>query len=389
MNPTQRDALITLMLTPGLGHTLIGRCIEAFGSAADTLDASGSTLARIKGISRDGANRMRRDFDDIRNSGRLETELATTERHGATLLPFDEPGYPRLLKLIPDPPRLLWVRGELREDDALAVAIVGSRKCSHYGREQAERFGYAAADAGLCVVSGGAYGVDAAAHEGALRAGGRTIAVLGSGLANPYPKDHVKLFGRIARGEKDDAPQGAVVSEFPMTTPPMAENFPRRNRIVSGLALGTLVIEAARRSGALITARVCVEEQGRECMALPGRVDAKTSDGCHQMIREGWATLVTNIADALDALGEAGQVLKANVNAAPDETSSDPPQTVLNQGLTDSQKRIVEVVNEARSLDQIVALLGIAAGQVQADLTVLEIRGALKRRGGLFVRAGS
>lgn len=386
MDPAQRDALIMLMLTTGLGHTLIGRCVEAFGTPMDVLDASGSTLAQIKGISRDAGNRMRREFDDIRASGRLETELTTIERHGATLLSIDDPGYPRLLKLIPDPPRLLWARGELREDDALALAIVGSRKCSHYGREQAERFGYGAADAGLCVVSGGAYGVDAAAHEGALRAGGRTIAVLGSGLANPYPKEHAKLFGRIARGDRDDAPRGAVISELPMNTPPMAENFPRRNRIVSGLALGTLVIEAARRSGALITARVCVEEQGRECMALPGRVDARTSDGCHQMIREGWATLVTNIADVLDALGEAGQVLKANANTESADASKEQPQAVLSQGLTGSQQTIMGVVDEPRSLDQIVALSGVAAGQVQADLTVLEIRGALKRRGGLFVR---
>ena len=182
--------------------------------------------------------------------------------------------------------------------------------------------------------------------------------------------------------------RGAVVSELPMTTPPMAENFPRRNRIVSGLALGTLVIEAARRSGALITARVCVEEQGRECMALPGRVDAKTSDGCHQMIREGWATLVSNIADVLDALGEAGQVLKANVNASAETDQASEPETVLEQGLSESQQVIVGVVDEPRSLDQIVALSGVAAGQVQADLTVLEIRGALRRQGGLFVRSG-
>jgi DNA processing protein len=236
------------------------------------------------------------------------------------LITIHDAGYPRLLRHIPDPPQLLWVRGELREDDALALAMVGSRRCTHYGREQADRFAADAASADLCVVSGGAPGIDAAAHRAALRLGGRTLAVIGSGLSTPYPKEHHELFDQIA---DPTAARGAVLSDLPMTAPTQPENFPRRNRIISGLSLGVLVVEAAARSGALITARLCVEEHGRELMAIPGRIDSKASEGCHRMIRQGWATLVTGGADVLDALDESGQILKVGMTQSRDGNASD------------------------------------------------------------------
>ena len=305
----------------------------------------------------------------------MKRELDLVAQRGAVLLSTDDGRYPQLLKLIPDPPPLLYVRGELRDTDAVALAVVGARKCTHYGREQADRLAGLCAEAGLCIVSGGAYGIDTAAHRGAMRVKGRTMAVLGSGLANPYPEAHIELFDQIAGGA------GAVVSEFPMTTPPAAENFPRRNRIISGMALGVLVVEAATRSGALITARLAVEEHGRDVMALPGRVDSMASAGCHKAIREGWATLVTSAADILDALGEAGQVLKAAVS-----TEGEAPGAPLDQNLTESQRKIVDVLDEPMALDQLAGATGLAMHVIQADLTMLEIRGTVRRDAGRFVR---
>lgn len=383
----EKVALLTLTLTPGLGQTLIGRCVEAFGSAEAALGASAAQFAGVERIGPKKAEAVRRGIDAVRGGGALERELGLVERGGVALAALGEPGYPRLLEHIPDPPRLLWVRGELREEDAVALAIVGARKCTGYGREQADRFAAGGADAGLCIVSGGAYGIDAAAHRAALRVNGRTVAVIGSGLAKPYPEANVEMFDRIADG------RGAVVSEFPMNTPPAAENFPRRNRIISGMALGVLVVEAARRSGALITARLCVEEHGREAMAVPGRVDSPMSEGCHQMLKEGWGKLVTSVADVLDALGEAGEVLRAGVErdgiastqalpGAGAQASAD----LFDAGMSEGQRAIVALLDEPRSLDEIAARVDLPAGRVQAELTMLEIRGAIRREAGRFAK---
>jgi DNA processing protein len=273
----------------------------------------------------------------------------------------------------------LFVRGEIREQDAMALAIVGARRCSGYGREQADRFASLCGSAGLCIVSGGAYGIDAAAHRAALRAGARTLAVIGSGLAKPYPPEHEELFDQIASGH------GAVLSELPMHSPPMKENFPARNRIISGLALGVLVIEASLRSGALITARQCAEDHGREVMALPGRVDSATSAGCHKILREGWATLVTNAADVLDALGDAGQTLKAGLTHQTDHAEASAP-SLWEQALTPSQRTLIEALREPADLDALVSRTNLPVAQIQADLTMLQIRGAIKRQGGKFER---
>lgn len=375
-----------MMLTPGLGQTLIGRCVEAFGSAEAVLGVSGQQLGGVKGISPRRSGELKRKIAEVLSSRAVERELDAVRAAGARLVHRDSVEYPRLLKLIPDPPLLLWVRGALQEDDALALGIVGSRRCSHYGREQADRFAAQCASAGLCIVSGGAYGIDIAAHRAAMRVQGRTIAVIGSGLGVPYPKDHVPVFDEMV-GEG----LGAVVSEFPMSVGPKPENFPRRNRIISGMAMGVLVVEAAKRSGALITARLCVEDHGRECMALPGRVDAPGSAGCHKIIREGWATLVTSATDVLDQLGDAGQLLKAGLDEPGEErakpqAAAEPSASLFDITLTEPQKKLVEALSEERSLDELVAWMGGEVGPVQADLTMLEIRGVIERRGGLFVR---
>lgn len=386
MESAESRALLALMLTPGLGQTLIGRCVEQFGSASATLGVTGQQLGQIKGISANRAGELKRKLDEVQRSGAVGRELDAIRRAGVRLIHRDSEEYPKLLRLIPDSPLLLWVRGALRADDALGLGIVGSRKCSHYGREQADRFAAQCASAGLCIISGGAYGIDIAAHRAVLRVRGRTIAVIGSGLGVPYPKDHVPVFDEIV-----NEGCGAVVSEFPMGAGPKPENFPRRNRIISGMSMGVLVIEAAKRSGALITARLCVEDHGRECMALPGRVDAPASAGCHQIIRDGWATLVTSATDVLDQLGDAGQLLKTDFQEG---MKSPKPQAVqdvsapslFEVSLTPPQKKLVEAMGEGRSLDELVAWMGAEVGSVQADLTVLEIRGVVARQGGLFVR---
>ncbi|MEL7089525.1 MAG: DNA-processing protein DprA, partial [Planctomycetota bacterium] len=370
-----------------LGQTLVGRCLDAFGSAEATLGVSGQQLGGIKGISAARAGELKRKLDDVVRGGAVGRELDAVHAAGVQLISRDDARYPKLLRHIPDPPWLLWVRGELREQDALGLGIVGSRKCSHYGREQADRFAAQCAAAGLCIISGGAYGIDIAAHRATLRVKGRTIAVIGSGLGVPYPKDHLPVFDEIASGSGG----GAVISEFPMSVGPKPENFPRRNRIISGMALGVLVVEAAKRSGALITARLCVEEHGRECMALPGRVDAPASAGCHQIIRDGGATLVTSASDILDQLGEAGQLLKVDAEAGGRDTTkpqaaAEAAPSLFDATLTAAQRRIVEAVAEPRALDQIVAWTGLEVGPVSADLTVLEIRGVVTRKAGLFVR---
>jgi len=389
MDRAEQDALLALLLTPGLGPTLVRRCVEALGSACSAADASPALLAAVRGISPKKAEHVRRGIDGLRAEGRVEAERALCAAHGVRLVAEGEKDYPPLLGHIPDPPPLLWVRGELRDDDALAVGLVGSRKCSHYGREQADRFAQGCARSGLCIVSGGAYGIDIAAHRGALRAGGRTVAVIGSGLAKPYPQDHAALFEQIVAERR-----GAVVSELPMGVAPKPENFPRRNRIISGLSLGILVIEAALRSGALITARLCAEEHGRELMVVPGRIDSPTSAGCHKILREQWGRLVTGPADVLEELGEAGRMLEvARENRASVGGGGfggpQQPATLFALNLSPTQQKLWDALEAPRSLDELSAWTRLPVHTLQADLTMLEIRGSIKRRGGLFVRAKS
>lgn len=391
---TATRAMLALVLTHGLGPRLIARAVDRCGSAEGVLGASAAVLGEVEGISQKNSGKLNRAIDDAAQpGGAADRELELAAKHNAVVVSVDGPGYPALLKVIPDAPPVLWVKGKLSPSDALSLAIVGSRKCSHYGREQADQIANGLAHSGVTVVSGGAYGIDIAAHEGALRAakagaaasGGRTVAVLGSGLAKPYPAEHIDLFREIVC---DNGACGAVVSEFPMQTEPRPENFLRRNRVISGMALGVLVVEAGKRSGALSTARRCVDEHGRELLALPGRVDSAYAHGCHEIIREGWGRLVTGVSDILDMIGGEGPMLQAaaelSQTAGPDPSAD---AAVERPAEDDTPAgKIVVMLEEPRSLDEIAAWTGLPAGQVQAELTMLEIRGAVKRQGGLFVR---
>lgn len=387
------DAMLLLTLTPGLGPTLIARTTRQLGGPQAVLDASAAQLAAVPGIGPQRAGRIRRDIDALIAANALAAERDAVERCGAAVIAIDDPAYPKLLRCIDDPPPLLYVRGRLAPEDAIALAVVGARRCTHYGREQADRLAGLAARAGLTIVSGGAYGIDAAAHHGAMRSGGRTLAVLGSGLAEPYPHEHIELFDRIVA---DD--QGAVISELPMTAPPRPENFPSRNRIISGLSLGVLVIEASLRSGALITARLAAEEHHREVLALPGRVDSPASAGCHRMLREGWAALVTGLDDILAGLGETGQLLAAadttnahagDVDSIKRSTGSQ-DDTPFTRNLTNSQRLILQKLgelSEAADVDALAAATGLAVPALRADLTLLEIRGLVRRSAGGYAAA--
>ena len=379
-----------LTLTPGLGPRRIAALIELFGSATGALAASAKELERVPGIGEVTASRIARG---MRESAELaERELARAHDLGVRLVAIEDREYPALLGQIPDVPPLLYVLGSLEPagPDRYPVGIVGSRACTAYGIEQAERFGSVLAGSGLTVVSGGARGIDSAAHRGALRAGGRTIAVLGCGLAHRYPPENSRLFDEMIAGH------GALVSELPLDVPPQAENFPGRNRIISGLSLGVVVIEAARGSGALITARQAAEDQGREVLAVPGRIDSPASEGSHELVKSGGAALATSPADVLALLETPARHHFYGTHEAryADPAAAEPPELWQEPaGPPQSgpfgsplERRVIEALDGAYSPDDLAERLGVGPGELRAALTMLEIRGQVRRRGALIER---
>lgn len=358
------DDLLRLNLVSGVGPRIRKSLMERFGSARAVLAAAPSMLRDVPGVGP-------KLCEKIVAAGEIDVarELALCGEHRISVLTEGHSAYPRALREIHDPPGVLFVRGELRPGDALAVAIVGTRHATVYGLRQAERLAGSLARAGLVIVSGLARGVDAAAHRGALGAGGRTIAVLASGVLNIYPPEHVQLAQEVAAC-------GAVLSESPPMMEPLAGGFPQRNRVISGLSLGVIVIEAGDRSGALITARHAME-QGREVFALPGSVESRSSRGCHRLIRDG-VTLVESADDVLEALGPL-------VEAAPRDDGQivhHPAELLLNE----VEQQVLQVVRcEATTIDEIVADAGMPAAQVLSTLTVLEMRRLVRRISGTTV----
>ncbi len=376
------ESLLRLLLVKGLGPKTLRRLVERFGSHDAVVAAPATELASALGMKLASAKALREAID----AADPAEERSLMAKHNVRLVVAGDADFPALLAEVDDAPSALWVRGALTQEDSASVAIVGSRQCTPYGREQAARFATLLGQAGLTIVSGGAIGIDGEAHRGALRAKGRTIAVLACGLATVYPPEHGPLFDQIVAGG------GAIVSEMPMATMPRANLFPRRNRIISGLSMGVLVIEAAHRSGALITARIAAEEHGREVMALPGRIDSPASAGCNAAVRDGWAALVLDHADVLRQLDGTGHKVRGIVGAAQGRGKSvDTAPTLFDLKLSDGQQAIVNVLREEGAsllVDVIAARTQLPLHQIMADLTLLQIRGAVgKDRRGFHLRA--
>lgn len=287
MNDVER--LVILNMVEDMGSVRTRALLRDFGSFSRVFQAKEDEFAKVKEIGQKRAPKIIQGIKDVD----IRKELKLIKRHRVRVMTFLDDDYPKNLKNIYDPPVVLYIKGEILPQDDIAVAIVGSRLASFYGIQSAERLGFELGSRGITIVSGLARGIDSSAHKGALKANGRTLAVLGSGLGNIYPEEHRGLAEKISES-------GAVISEFPMMTIPEKGNFPKRNRVISGLSMGVVVVEAAERSGALITSD-CALEQGREVFAVPGKVDSVTSKGTNKLIKQG-AKLVGAADDILEEL---------------------------------------------------------------------------------------
>ncbi len=376
------ENLVRLTLAEGIGPVTISRLLERFGNIDMVFGAGDDELLSVERVRRSHVRAIR-EAEGIDPRPEIEAALDM----GVSLVAYDDPAYPEALRATYDPPVMLYVRGEIRPDDNIGIAVVGTRRASHYGREQAERFGVLLGRAGFTVVSGLARGVDSFAHRGALESGGRTFAILGSGLKHVYPAENRDLAAEISS-------QGAVISEFPLDMQPTRENFPRRNRIVAGMSLGVLVIEAPERSGALITARLAAE-MSRELFVVPGRIDHDNAAGCHRLIREG-AVLVRNLDDIMQELGPVPDELAARVREgaslapafadnANGGKSEMPNVTGSAAAATGAEARILSALDrEPIHIDHICASTGLPVSKVSSALMMLELKRMVQQQPGKF-----
>ena len=377
-NSDDIEKWLRLIRADSVGPTTFAKLIKHFGSADRALGASVAELAKIDGVGFKTAERIastRGKFD-------VGAELELAEKLDIWIINVDDKRYPPALKQIYDPPPVLYIKGSLTREDNLAISIVGSRLCSLYGQEQSSRLAHFLSSAGFTICSGMARGIDTAAHQGALSAGGRTIAVQGCGLANVFPPENKKLFELIAES-------GACISELPLGYEPLSENFPPRNRIIAGLSLGTIVVEAGLRSGALITARAALENN-RDVMAVPGKIDSPLSKGTHRLLKQG-AKLIESVEDVMEGLGYIGEQLEDHVSTAA-EKAGDRVETPLFDikalKLSGPEKTIFECLNKEPShIEEIIADTDLAAGSVNAGLVSLRLKGLIKQLpGSLFVK---
>lgn len=360
---------LTLQSVAGIGNLLFRRLIVHFGSAHAALTAEPKGYADIPGITPRLVDAIHRQ----KTPHWVQDTLELIKDKGYSIVTQNDPVYPALLLEIPDPPPILYVYGELWPD-AANVAVVGSRKASSYGLTTAHGLCKGLAARGITVVSGMALGIDSAAHNGALAGGGRTIAVLGSGLENVYPQTNRTLFHRIAQN-------GAVITEFGLHAPPDAHHFPLRNRVISGISLGTVVVEAARRSGSLITARLAAE-QGREVYAVPGNIHAATTQGTHVLIQQG-AKLVGSVEDILAEIGH-----RICCDSKGRDENRQPESRGAQIDLTPSERAVFDAVGAyAVHIDDLVRCLDMDASSLGAILIQLELKGIICREpGNHFVR---
>ena len=359
---TEFDALLRLHMTRGIGTRTYQALIERFGSSEAILDAPRAELEAVPGI----GPKLATAIIEISRTIDITTEINLAKEKNVQIIPCTSDQYPKHLKTIYDPPLVLYVKGNILETDVIALAVVGARRCTYYGLSQAERFSRLLAQKGFCIVSGMARGIDAAAHRGAINSNGRTIAVLGCGLGVIYPRENIELAEQITQ-------HGAIVSELPMNTPPDFRNFPPRNRLISGLSLGVLVVESSLNSGSLITAQWALE-QGKEVFAIPGNIDNIYSRGTHKLIKEG-AKLVEDITDIIQELGPVAEIL--NTCDAP--PTNDPRSLSLNS----QEKKIFSFLSSSpKDIDEIIQLAGLPTSVVTSTLMILEIKKLVKQLSG-------
>jgi DNA processing protein len=363
-----REALVALNMLDHLGPVRLRQLLERFdGDPVAVLSADRDALLQVPGVGPETANSVANGL----GAGVLDRELKRIESTGCRTLIAADAEYPPLLREIYDPPIVLYVKGALQPADRAGIAVVGSRLTTHYGVEVARKLSYQLASAGVSVVSGGARGIDAAAHAGAMSARGRTVAVLGSGLDIVFPAEHRDLFERVAAS-------GAVITQFPFGRTPDKQTFPIRNRIVAGMTLGTVVVEANATSGAMITANFAAE-YGRQVYAVPGRIDSPRSKGCHDLIRKG-ARLCEGVGDILSELEYLFPPLPERPAAGTPLHSLDP---------TGPELQILAALDGAdeRSLDELIDATGLPAATVSVGLFGLEMKKRVRQLSGKrFVR---
>ncbi len=364
---TEREALVAMNMVTGMGAITAKRLLERMGSFAAALKATEAELAAVPSLGEVKARQFAQDFRTVA----FEAEMARAERLHVRLVTWVDPDYPPTLKQIADPPLVIYLRGAVEALNNTCVAIIGTRHATVYGRETARRFGFQLAGAGYTVVSGLATGIDAEAHTGAVQAKGKTVGVLGGALDRFYPKENEALARSIVQNG------GAIISEYPFGRAPDRQTFPMRNRIVSGLSKGVLVIESPLTSGTMITVNQALE-QNRVVMAVPGRVDSPASQGCHRLLREG-ARLVTNADEVIDELQDLTACMRRETLSAtkpadetpPSEPASARPKPVL----TEEERRVYELLTaEGNAVDEIVRASGIDTGKASSILIGLQIR---------------
>lgn len=366
---------IALNMTPGVGPAVAAKLLERFGSPDGVFQARRAELESLRIKPETIESLMKREFAE-----KALEEHENVKRLGGDILILDDGSYPTLLREIADPPITLYVKGDWQACfDAPCVGVIGSRMCSTYGKNASEMLARDLASHGICIVSGLARGIDTAAHRGALEAGGRTIAVMGTGIDAVYPKENRKLVDEIL--EKG----GAVVSQFPLGTPPIPENFPYRNRIISGLSYGVLIVEASERSGSLITARLAME-QNREVMAVPGNITSGKSFGTNYLIKAG-AKLVQQWQDVVAELPSeiAAEILPPKIDEQTESKKVKQPELVP-AGLNNNEGHLWSLLShdEETHIDTLLEKSGLSFGDLNAALVSLDIRDLIRVLPGKF-----
>lgn len=358
----ETTAALCLNLVPGVGPRMYAELVDTFGSPSKVLSAEPAKLREVPGV---GA-KLVRAIVTATETVNVQEQISICENNDIQILNPNSKQYPERLNEIYDPPSILFSQGDVVPADNIAIAIVGSRHATNYGLKSAERLARGLAMAGVTIVSGLARGIDAAAHKGALEAGGRTLAVLGGGHLRLYPPEHADLAKQITN-------QGAVITESLPDSAPKSGSFPRRNRIITGLSLGVIVVEAAQRSGALISARMAAE-QGREVFAVPGRIDNRMSRGCHRLLKDG-AKLVETIDDVFEELGPL-----ATPTTIDEETQIRHPAELK---LNEQETLVLNAIGtEPTEFDAIMEQTELPASRVLSTISVLEIRRLVKRVSG-------